>query len=315
VSGIPADQPSTLGALLAQLQSRPVLEPRAGSAYVQLFATALFVAGFIALTDFTYDGSDLSGTFLCLLVFGGCGLGARWLGFGRLGGATESMVLIAAVSIAAPLCAALLASTNRPLADDALALIDRMLFFGLERRMIADAVADWPPLVVEATRLIYHSLAVQPYILVTALFLARQERRAWTFVSAWMGALILSVAIFPLAPAFGTPPYSLDFMSTLQGARDGTLRTLGTNALTGIVTFPSFHAAASIVLGWGFSSLGRAALPFVLLNALMFASALFAGGHYLVDLLAGAAIGCLAIVAAERMQSVITCRLKPAADA
>jgi membrane-associated phospholipid phosphatase len=205
----------------------------------------------------------------------------------------------------APACATLLASTNRPLTDVMLARLDQLLFFGFDRNIAVDAFQAWPHVFFEAATLVYHSLAFQPYILLAALFMAQEERRAWTMLMAWKGSLLVIVAVFPFFPALGTPPYSLDFLGTFEGARNGSLRLLGVDSLTGIITFPSFHAAAAVLLGWGFSSLRGAAPIFVPLNVLMFFSALLVGGHYLVDLVAGGAVAAGAILFAERAQKRI----------
>jgi len=118
--------------------------------------------------------------------------------------------------------------------------------------------------------------------------------RGWRLIFAWGLMTVLALAVFPLFPALGSPPYFLDFMGTFNGSRDGSLRVLGEQALTGIVTFPSIHAGAAVLLGWGFARVPKVGPAFVVLNVLMFASALI-GGHYLVDLVAGGTIAAVAI--------------------
>src|SRR3546814_12195667 len=91
------------------------------------------------------------------------------------------------------------------------------------------------------------------------------------------------------------------YLDTFERLRSGALRTLGSESLTGIITFPSFHAAAAVLLGWGFASFGRLGWPLVALNALMFVSAIVGGGHYLVDLIAGAAVALIGLWLAARL--------------
>jgi membrane-associated phospholipid phosphatase len=67
------------------------------------------------------------------------------------------------------------------------------------------------------------------------------------------------------------------------------------DVLNGVVTFPSFHAAAAILLGWGFWALRWIRWPAVALNIAMFLAAVPIGGHYVADILAGAAAAVLAI--------------------
>src|SRR3546814_20902905 len=64
------------------------------------------------------------------------------------------------------------------------------------------------------------------------------------------------------------------YLDTFERLRSGALRTLGSESLTGIITFPSFPAAAAVLLGWGFASFGMLGWPLVALNTLQFVSAI-----------------------------------------
>jgi membrane-associated phospholipid phosphatase len=66
----------------------------------------------------------------------------------------------------------------------------------------------------------------------------------------------------------------------------------------GIVAFPSGHAAIAILCAWAMWDVRWARWPFLALNACMFVSALPQGAHYLVDLIAGAAMAAVAILVA-----------------
>ena len=297
-----------LRALENELRSRQLFDSRSFPAYALLAALATSIAATVLLTDFSYDGSGLNGAFSCLAMFLACALVARWLSFDRFGGAAEAIVLIIAFSLITPLAGVLLASTNFPLADPLLSKLDRTLFFGFDRRTVVNQMAGWPPVFRDALRFIYYSLQPQPAILLSALFLAKQRDKAWHFVTAWMAALLFSLAIFPFVPAVGIPPYEIDFLGTFEGARSGDIRTLDVECLTGIIFFPSFHAAAAVLLAWGFSSVRGAAPLFVPLNVLMFGSALYAGSHYLVDLIAGGAVAWASIVISTKLHKRLALR-------
>lgn len=71
--------------------------------------------------------------------------------------------------------------------------------------------------------------------------------------------------------------------------------------MTGLVSMPSFHAAAAVILGWVSLYLGWLRIPLVLLNVAMLLSTIISGSHYLVDLIAGAALAVMAIWAATRL--------------
>lgn len=64
--------------------------------------------------------------------------------------------------------------------------------------------------------------------------------------------------------------------------------------LYGLITFPSFHVAAAVLIAYAARGTPLAFLALVL-NLVMAVSALSEGGHYLVDVLAGAAVAGLAI--------------------
>lgn len=59
---------------------------------------------------------------------------------------------------------------------------------------------------------------------------------------------------------------------------------------------PSFHAALAVLFVYANRPPARSFIPVALLNVLMIMSVVPEGGHYLVDLIAGAIIAALSIV-------------------
>lgn len=273
-----------------------LINPQAVPAYVAVLSAAWFVALTAAFTDFSYDAATMNGTVLALMALVGLGAWLARRGY-RIGSAFEAIALFTGLSFAAPFCAVILASLNVPLTDAILTDIDRYLLVGLEREDIILAVTRYPP-VFDAVRFVYTSLLVQPWLLLVLLWATGREKRGWSFIAGWAIALCITLIVFAMVPAMGAPPYYLDYMDTLQHARDGSLRVLGTNVVTGIITFPSFHAAAAVLLAWGFAPIPRIGRLCVVWNALMLASAFFAS-HYLVDLVAGGLVGGVSIWAAR----------------
>lgn len=68
------------------------------------------------------------------------------------------------------------------------------------------------------------------------------------------------------------------------------------------VTFPSFHAGAAPLLGWGFWPVARLRWPLVTLNVVMAASAIPIGGHYVVDIIAGVMVAAAGIAVARMLE-------------
>lgn len=274
--------------------------------YGVLLAALTFLLGAVLLGPFDWSSATFGAVLILIALMIGVGLAVRWLGSPAIGTFIESSALVFGIATAAPLCAVVAASSALPLTDPLLARADALLFFGFDRRLLMEQLAG-QTMLFDLVRPIYHGLLPQPFLILFLLCVSARMRLAWTFALAWGLTLGLSLVIFPFFPAHGTPPYALDFIDTLTAARDGSLRILDQSALTGIITFPSFHAAAAVVLGWAGSKIRLVGPLFVGFNVLMFASALIGGGHYLVDLVAGGLIAIAGIMAAQAIQN----RLNP----
>ena len=78
-----------------------------------------------------------------------------------------------------------------------------------------------------------------------------------------------------------------------EALRSGAMRTIDPAAIEGLITFPSFHTALAVVTAWAFWRTRYIAVPALLLNLTVIASTVPVGGHYFVDVFAGAAIAGL----------------------
>jgi membrane-associated phospholipid phosphatase len=122
-----------------------------------------------------------------------------------------------------------------------------------------------------------------------------------------------SLAVFPFMPALGGYLHygrdaanypgvlvgaAWDFEPVISHARDGTLRVLGETPVIGLVTFPSFHAAGAIILGWTARHVSGG-LFLIALNLLMLLSTVPIGGHYLTDVVAGSCVAVAALAFAN----------------
>lgn len=237
----------------------------------------------------------------------------RGRGFNRVATALEAFAVFYAIATVCCLVSFILATTNLPFVDAELAAADRIILPGF----------DWPAVMLEfsssgwllaAAKWSYQSIAWQPQLLTIALCAGAQFRQVWQFVLSWNIALCIAIAIFAFCPAlgpythFGIPsieiPGNLDAMTwneAIIGLRTGTLHFIQLNTLDGLVTFPSFHAAAAVLLGYAFRDVRLLRLPFVALNAVMFASAVPIGGHYVIDLIGGAIVAAAGIMAARKI--------------
>jgi membrane-associated phospholipid phosphatase len=235
------------------------------------------------------------------------GILARRYRLGAFDTLLEGIGLIGLMSLLCQLGSILLSASQMPLADPWLARADAAIGFDWFAMVRFLRTHDT---VLAAAEYLYHALTWQPGLVVFLLVVTQQRNRCWTFLTAWGVALIVTLAIWPLAPAMSTFPYygvqrsALPHMvSRLPWAvpdvigpiRAGTLRSIDLDTFIGLISFPSFHAAGATILGWAMLRTRLLWLPFVLLNVGVTVSALVDGGHYLVDLVAGCGVACLSI--------------------
>jgi membrane-associated phospholipid phosphatase len=81
--------------------------------------------------------------------------------------------------------------------------------------------------------------------------------------------------------------------------RGGSLRVLDIMKLGGIITFPSFHAAAAVLFLWALWSVWWMRPLALIANVGMLLATPMGGGHYFVDVFAGMGVAVLAIAAAR----------------
>lgn len=93
---------------------------------------------------------------------------------------------------------------------------------------------------------------------------------------------------------FSNPP-GLYFVDALSQLRGDAMVVLNPDQMPGLVSFPSFHTAAGVIIVVSFWRT-RLFWPAFAFSALMIAATPVLGGHYLVDLLSGAAVA-LAVLA------------------
>ena len=229
-------------------------------------------------------------------------------------GAISQLLLIA--TIMGPLTY-VAAVTNWPLQDRALLAIDRAM--GLDPEMIARYVNDreWlGALLVRSYILIKIILVAIPLVLaLTSRFVRLQ-----VFVLAFSLTLIMTLVISTFTPAVGTY-YGLNIdpaqFSSLDASmyqaqlrdmlalRDGSLRHLELLKITGIVSFPSFHAASAVLYIWALWPVRYVGGAAVVLNILMMASTPVIGAHYMIDVFGGVALAVIGICLAKYLVNIV----------
>lgn len=235
-------------------------------------------------------------------------------------GATAQIVLVTVVMTPMTYAAA---ATNLPLQD---ALLNRLdLWMGLDWRAYLAFVNDHAA-VRTALSIGYGMIRWPIFVIPVALALAGQYRRMQEFTLAFSLALIATTIVSALVPAIGTfhhlglapadypgldPAAYLEQLRDLPPVRDGSLRRLDLLALTGLVTFPSFHAASAALFAWALWPVRGLRTVALASNGIMLAATPILGGHYFIDVAAGIAFAAAGIVAARAASRAVAARVAP----
>ena len=196
----------------------------------------------------------------------------------------------------------LTATLSFPLRDALFARADSVL--GFDWRTWS-SVAWSHPVFIKVLEVAYESNIYQPFILVLFFALWGPRGRNREFLTATVVAALVTVIIAAVLPAFGpNRVYGIasGWDSILEALRAGSHQPLH---YVGIVTFPSFHASMALILTTSVRSNRYALMVASLVNGLMLIATVPIGYHYLVDIIAGCAIGLGSIYIAIRSGEVV----------
>ena len=240
---------------------------------------------------------------------------SRRIGMSRLAGWFEAVALIGLSGAAAMVLLCALTILSGSYVDAYLAQADAALGFywlGASKWLLAH------PTLTAIAMPVYRSFGWQPALIFGLLFWSRRDDRAWQLLTAGLLALVLCVAVFPFAPAEG--PFmrsgakledfgpianigSLQSGSVIHAVKDEGSRVIGANFKGGLISFPSYHAAAALMFVWATWPLRGWKWLFLALNVGVAASATVVGNHYLVDILLGLAVGAGSVALAHHLNA------------
>ena len=200
-----------------------------------------------------------------------------------------------------------------PLIDGKLAAFDSAL--RLDTRAMVTAAAN-TPVFAELMGLAYLSSFPILFASVVLLGWTRHVRPLWqlafVFACTVVGCATLSV-FFPAAGAFAHfayPAQVLDGLPSGAGVyhlqkfeyyRHAVAPVISMSSLQGVITFPSFHCCLALMTGFAYAEHRWLFLVSLLWNGLVIVSTIPIGGHYIVDLPAGAALWGLAYALAAAL--------------
>jgi len=189
----------------------------------------------------------------------------------------------------------ILATLRMPMYDLQFARMDAAL--GFNWVAILDLITPHQTLQYLLARA-YNSIFVQVFASIGYFALIKRSDRNRELM--WIGMLsaLITTSVAGLLPALG--PYVKGDMpawsAVLVTIRNGSLTRFALADMTGIVAFPSFHTVLAILLVYVHRPPLRSFVPVAILNAIMLVAIPFAGHHYLVDMIAGAAVVAVSIV-------------------
>jgi len=226
----------------------------------------------------------------------------------RLQAALAWIALTMVASEALVILQYLCVSVDAPLIDSWLIRADSAIGFSWPE------MANWyvsHPLVTYLLWLVYNWLLYGVPIVIALLAWMKQDHELSEFVVLFVAVTLCAIVISAPFPA--TNPRT--FFASLIG-RYGfatqyffDLRSQSTHLMQldnpmGLVSMPSLHAADAVLLTYAVRHLRKLFPPAVVLNGTMIWSALFIGGHYLCDIIAGIALASVSIALLRKARSI-----------
>lgn len=231
-----------------------------------------------------------------------CMLALRLFGQSRGALIAEFLALTLAMAMVFTVFAYLCMASSGALADKQLFAIDKAVGF--------DWLAGWNfmiahPLLLKTANFLYASLTWQALYLCLLLgLMARVRSMREIFWIIFISALLTDIGAI-LFPAYG--PFETFGLAATQGSylpdmkhlKSGGDLIFALSRMTGVVSFPSFHTVLALAYAYGFRKTGIIGHVIAVLNALMLLTVPFIGGHYMIDMIAGAAVMLLALAAVK----------------
>jgi membrane-associated phospholipid phosphatase len=203
----------------------------------------------------------------------------------------------------------LIMSTNLPMADDTLMAWDKGLGFDwlAYSKFITSSPAVTSALFFAYNQLTFGGLAAVAAVII-ALNMRRRSIEIIYLVVVTALICITTAAYFPARATMallgdaellsrlqiGTGVLHVEQLMALRG--DGLIFMTPDN-MQGLVSFPSFHTCMALIIAWCCRGHWLTSIVGIIVGAAIIAGTPIFGGHYLVDVLGGAAVFALALIA------------------
>ncbi|MES5486045.1 phosphatase PAP2 family protein [Bradyrhizobium sp. INPA03-11B] len=188
-------------------------------------------------------------------------------------------------------------TSNFPLADRQFAAIDAALHLNWLTYF------DWVethPAVKRVLALAYNSCMAQVAVLLILLSATGRFERMREFVWLFVMSLVVIIPIAWIMPAANAWVYfdvvarvdadDASVLADFDALRAGQMSQIALADVKGLISFPSFHTALAVILIYASRGVKLLFPAFLVLNLLMIAATPNMGGHYFIDVVAGAAV-------------------------
>lgn len=194
-----------------------------------------------------------------------------------------------------------MASAYGPLVDQALLRAD--LALGFDWLALHDWIMAHPSL-ARAGSLLYLSQVIQGFYCTILLGLMQQRSRMRELWRLTFIASILCCLTGMLFPALG--PFKIfglrsegSFLPVMEHLLSHRDLVFTPASLAGVICFPSLHTVMALAIPYGLRRTGAIFYIFVVLNALLLVTIPVFGGHFLMDMIAGAVVMLVSLVLAR----------------
>jgi hypothetical protein len=226
-------------------------------------------------------------------------LATRRFGYGRTSLVLEYVALYGVAISALCVLTYLSLALSGPLVDTQLQALDHMLGFDWLSLYRIYAAHPWTD---KFLTLLYKSPPVQILYFCLLFGLMSDKTRLRQLFWLFLSSLLLTCLGVYLYPAYG--PFKVfgleahgTFLPVMEHLRSGHDLTFSLAHMTGVICFPSFHTTMALAFVYAFRRTGIIGICVTGINSAMLFAIPFVGGHYLIDMIAGAGVALVSIAA------------------
>jgi hypothetical protein len=211
----------------------------------------------------------------------------------------------------------LAAASGGPLIDEWLVAADGLIGFDWSGYVAAVNERPWLGVV---SSFVYMSTLPQVAVAAIVLPMIGLTERSREFVLAVMLAALAAIAVSALLPSAGAlaffrpdadflapnaPIVDLAYKQEFYRMRDLAIPVLSLDGAKGLIAFPSYHVALSVLIALAFRDRMTFFVPLAILNFGVILATPVDGGHHLSDALGGAVLALAALWASSRIRAAL----------